>query len=168
MSAPFNTEPVLDFSDLANQFVANTCSHNCDYTCKRNYGVRGRLTASKQWWYDNLQLSKLVMSVLVDGYVIPFVEEPPSCYDKFKYENLVTLSEMFKVGYWFFTFDIESGYHHIDIHPSSRKFLGFSFVWPDGRVRYFVFNVLPFGLSSACYVFTKIFRPFVHRWREFG
>ena len=56
-------------SDLANQFVANTCSHNCDYTCKSNYGVRGRLTASKQWWYDNLQLSKLVMSVLVDGYM---------------------------------------------------------------------------------------------------
>ena len=172
------------------------------------------------------------MSVLEDGYVIPFVEEPPSCYlknnasalndsefvvqaitalleancasecvdvpyccnpltvvvgkkkrlvidlsrsvnpylkhDKFKYDNLVTLSEMFKVGYWFFTFDIESGYHHIDIHPSSRKFLGFSFVWPDGRVRYFVFNVLPFGLSSACYVFTKMFRPFVRRWREFG
>ena len=75
-------------------------------------------------------------------------------HDQSKYENLVTLSGMFKVGYWFFTFDIESGYHHIDIHPSSRKFLGFSFVWSDGRVRYFVFNVLPFGLSSVCYVFT--------------
>ena len=41
-----------------------------------------------------------------------------------------------------FTFDIESGYHHIDIHPCSRKFPDFSFVWPDGRVLYFVFNVL--------------------------
>ena len=28
---------------------------------------------------DNLQLSKLIMSVLEDGYVIPFVEEPTSC-----------------------------------------------------------------------------------------
>ena len=79
MSAPFSTEPVQDFSDLANQFVARTCSHNCDYTCKRNYGVRDRLTASRQWWYDNLQLSELVMSVLVDGYVISFVE-PTGCY----------------------------------------------------------------------------------------
>ena len=88
--------------------------------------------------------------------------------DKFKYENLVTLSEMFNEGYWFFTFDLESGYHHIDVHPNSRKYLGSSFVWPDGRVRYFVLNVLPFGLSSSCYIFTKMFRPFVHRWREFG
>ena len=35
-------------------------------------------------------------------------------------------------------------------------------------MRYFVFNVLPFGLSSACYIFAKMFRPFVRRWREFG
>ena len=70
MSAPFSTESIQDFSGLANQFVANTCSHNCDYTCKSNYGVHGRLTAYKQWWYDNLQLSKIIMSVLEDGYVI--------------------------------------------------------------------------------------------------
>ena len=94
--------------------------------------------------------------------VNPFVQ-----YDKFKYENLVTLAEMFGQAFCFFTFDIESGYH-IDIHPNSRKYLGFSFVWPDGRVRYFIFNVLPFGLSSACYLFIKMFRPLVRRWREFG
>ena len=35
-----------------------------------------------------------------------------------------------------------------------------------GCLRYFVFNVLLFGLPSACYVFTKMFRPFsVHRLR---
>jgi hypothetical protein len=95
--------------------------------------------------------------------VSPFVQ-----YDKFKYENLVTLAEMFGQAFCFFTFDIESGYHHIDIHPNSRKYLGFSFVWPDGRVRYFIFNMLPFGLLSACYLFTKMFRPLVRQWHEFG
>ena len=35
-------------------------------------------------------------------------------------------------------------------------------------MRYFIFNVLPFGLSSARYLFTKMFRPLVRRWREFG
>ena len=28
--------------------------------------------------------------------------------------------------------------------------------------------MLPFGLSSACCLFTKMFRPLVRRWREFG
>ena len=145
MSAPFSTEPIQDFSDLANQFIANACSHSCCNPLTVVVGKKKRLV---------IDLSRSVN---------PYVK-----HDKFKYENLVTLSEMFKAGYWLFTFDIESGYHHTDIHPNSRKFLGFSFVWPDGRVRYFVFNVLPFGLSSACYIFTKMFRPFVRRWREFG
>ena len=31
-----------------------------------------------------------------------------------------------------------------------------------------VFTVLPFGLSLACYIFTKILRPVVHYWRAKG
>ena len=31
-----------------------------------------------------------------------------------------------------------------------------------------MFRVLPFGLSSACYVFTKLLRPLVKRWRGKG
>ena len=60
------------------------------------------------------------------------------------------------------------GFLHLILSRDIIKYLGFSFVWPDGRVRYFIFNVLPFGLSSACYLFTKMFRPLVRRWREFG
>ena len=37
-----------------------------------------------------------------------------------------------------------------------------------GRTRYFMFKQLPFGLSSACHVFTKINRPLVKRWRAQG
>ena len=50
---------------------------------------------------------------------------------------------------------------------SFGKFLGFSWSF-DGVERYFVFKVLPFGLSSACYLFTKMFKPFVARWRSLG
>ena len=35
-----------------------------------------------------------------------------------------------------------------------------------GSTRYFCFSVLPFGLSSACYCFTKLLRPLVKRWRS--
>jgi len=31
-------------------------------------------------------------------------------------------------------------------------------------VNYYVFKVLPFGLSSACYLFTKLMRPLVRYW----
>ena len=33
---------------------------------------------------------------------------------------------------------------------------------------YFVFKVLPFGLSSACYFFTKLLHPLVKFWRGHG
>ena len=31
-----------------------------------------------------------------------------------------------------------------------------------------MFSVLPFGLSTACYVFTKVLRPLVKHWRPQG
>jgi hypothetical protein len=62
-----------------------------------------------------------------------------------------------------FSFDLKSGYHHVDIAQKHWKYLGFS--W---QTKYFVFTVLPFGLSSACYLFTKLVRPLVKYWRARG
>lgn len=74
---------------------------------------------------------------------------------------------MLQENYWFFIFDIECGYHHVDINVEFWKFLVFSWTF-SGSDRYFTFRVLPFGLSSACYLFTRLFRPLVSRWRSFG
>ena len=87
---------------------------------------------------------------------------------KFKYEDLKTFAELFDQDDFFITFDLTSGYHHVDIHPEHKKYLGFHWLFPDGQTKYFIFNVLPFGLSSACYIFTKILRPFVKKWRSEG
>ena len=54
------------------------------------------------------------------------------------------------------TFDLKSDYHHVDIHPDSQTYLGF--VWKGD---YYVFAVLPFGLATACYVFTNLLQPVV-------
>jgi len=67
-----------------------------------------------------------------------------------------------------FSFDLKSGYHHIAIFPEHRKLLAFSFKFADGFVRYFVFSVLPFGLSSAPYIFTELFKPLVKKRRGEG
>ena len=68
----------------------------------------------------------------------------------------------------FTTFDLSSGYHHIELHPEHQKFLGCEWTFEDGSTKYFQFCVLPFGLSSACYVFTKVLCPITERWRGFG
>ena len=49
------------------------------------------------------------------------------------------------------------------------RFLGFAWKFPgETPVRYFVFTVLPFGLSSAPYIFTKCLKPLEKYWRFNG
>ncbi|CAI7882260.1 unnamed protein product [Closterium sp. NIES-53] len=65
---------------------------------------------------------------------------------KFKYEGLSRVADVAHAGDWMFSIDLKSGYHHIDIHPSCWKFLGFGF---DGRT--YSFRSLPFGLATALF-----------------
>ncbi len=53
---------------------------------------------------------------------------------KFKYEDLHVAMLLFERGDYMFSFDLKSGYHHVDIH---WKYLGFS--W-----------------GGKCYVFTTV------------
>ena len=87
---------------------------------------------------------------------------------KFKMEDWRVFLQYVAQGGFMYKFDLKSGYHHIDICQSHQQFLGFK--WHlDGCVdRYFCFTVLPFGLSSAPYLFTKFFRPLVRHWRSLG
>ena len=44
------------------------------------------------------------------------------------------------------------------------KYLGF--IWSKGEAKaFYVFTVLPFGLTTACYVFTKLLQPLTKYWR---
>ena len=52
----------------------------------------------------------------------------------------------------------------MDVHPDFHKFL--SFQWEmKGTAKYFVFAVLPFRLSTACYF---LLRPLIRYWRGHG
>ena len=52
----------------------------------------------------------------------------------FKCEDLHSLSKVFEQNFWFFTWDLESGYHYVDIFSGHQNFLGFS--WPfSGKVQ---------------------------------
>ena len=66
---------------------------------------------------------------------------------KFKYEGLELVPSLFNNGDFFTTFDLKSGYHHVDIHEDSWPYLGFS--WGSGPNRkWYMFLILPFGLYS--------------------
>ena len=66
-------------------------------------------------------------------------------YIKFKYEGLDVAAQLLEDCSWMTTFDLKSGYHHIDIHPVYQQYLGFS--WKkDGERCYYVFKVLHLGL----------------------
>ena len=69
---------------------------------------------------------------------------------------------------YLFKFDLKSGYHHVDIHRDHQKFLGFSWSFKNEPKRYFLYSVLPFGLSSGPLIFTKIVRVLIKYWRAHG
>ena len=86
-----------------------------------------------------------------------------------KYEDYKTALNYFHTGAFMASFDLKSGYHHIDIHTEYQCFLGFAWKFDNSiNYRYFMFCVLPFGLSSAPYIFTKTLKPLEKYWRLQG
>ena len=85
-----------------------------------------------------------------------------------KYEDIKVALAYLQKGFYQIKFDLTSAYHFVDIFSPHTEFLGFSWVNKDGNVVYYKFLVLPFSLSSACYVFTKLTRPLVKKWRGEG
>jgi hypothetical protein len=98
--------------------------------------------------------------VLDLSYLNDFVDTSGT---KFTYETISTAAEVVQPGDYMFTIDLESAYHHVDMHADSVNFLGFC--W---RHQYYVFTSLPFGLNTACWVFTKLMRELVAVWRSAG
>ena len=77
-----------------------------------------------------------------------------------KYEDWKVALAYFTKGSYMFSFDLKSGYHHVEISQEYQTYLGFSWKASDsGDEIYYVFTVLPFGLSTAPYVFTKLLKP---------
>lgn len=81
----------------------------------------------------------------------------------FKLEDLRTALKLVTNGCYMATLDLKDAYFLINIHESSRKYLRFFF---NGKM--YQFNVLPFGLNTAPYLFTKIMKPVIKLLRSAG
>jgi len=125
----------------------------------------------KQVSYKPVVLNPLSVSVQPNGkkrlildlrYVNPFTKKLRIKYDDWKIASL-----MFHKNGYMFSFDLKSGYHNVEIFQPHQTFLGFSWNF-QGEMRYYIFTVLPFGLSVATYIFTKVLRPLAGWWRANG
>ena len=68
---------------------------------------------------------------------------------RFKYEDWRVALRNFEKDAYMFSFDLRSGYHHIEIPSEHQTFLGFSWEFHQAEgFQYFVFLVLPVGLST--------------------
>ncbi|KAK3107400.1 hypothetical protein FSP39_013730 [Pinctada imbricata] len=82
---------------------------------------------------------------------------------KFKYENFEVAKVLFDRGDFLISFDLKSAYHHITIDKRFQTYLGFQ--W-KGKI--ITFTVLPFGLATAGFIFSKVTRELVKYWRSKG
>ena len=84
---------------------------------------------------------------------------------RFKCEDFNTMREVLSGGAFLYAFEIKSAYHHVPVHPHFHTYLGFSWGSSSGQ-RYYHFVVLSFGLSTGPFVFTKIVKAVVSKWRS--
>lgn len=74
-------------------------------------------------------------------------------YVPFKFETVFDVVRRGTEGAFMSTWDLKAGYHHVLMAPHMWTLLGFRL-----QEQYYVFSCLPFGLSQAPYVFTRIMR----------
>ncbi|MCP3665661.1 MAG: hypothetical protein GY696_24710 [Gammaproteobacteria bacterium] len=86
---------------------------------------------------------------------------------KFKLDDWPRAIPSLSPGMYAFTFDLQKGYYHVNLHPEVQQFFGISFKI-NGDTYYAVYTVGPFGLSTLPHLFTKLLKPWVAKWRGMG
>lgn len=81
----------------------------------------------------------------------------------FKMEDIRTVLKLLNHDCFMATIDLKDAYFLVKMNENSQKYLRFLF-----NKEMYEFKVLPFGLSSAPYVFTKLIRPILAHLRLQG
>ena len=108
-------------SESVSELLLANCAIECD-VCP--------LVCSPLQVVTNTSKQRLVIDL---RYVNQYLRQ-----QKFKYEGLNVIAPLFKQGDFMITFDLKSGYHHVDIHQDYWPYLGFTWGEVDGSQRFFV------------------------------
>ena len=84
----------------------------------------------------------------------------------FKMEGMSTLRELLKTNDWMAKIDLKDAYFTILMHPTHQPFL--RFMANQQHFLIYQFTCLPFGLSCAPWVFTKVMKPISICLRSMG
>ena len=79
---------------------------------------------------------------------------------KFRMESVARITKAITSPKWGTTTDLEDAYFKVPVEEESQIYLAFTlFDQSLGFYRIFVFQVMPFGLSSAPWTFTRVLKP---------
>ena len=84
-------------------------------------------------------------------------------HNHFKMDTLDTATELMFPGAWMASIDLKEAYYAIPVSEADQKFLVFQ--WEK---KFFKFTCMPFGLSSAPWIFTKTLRPIFAEFHKKG
>ena len=84
-------------------------------------------------------------------------------YCHFKMEDLKAVADLLRPGDFMCKLDLKDAYFSVPLHRRSQKFIRFQF---QGKT--YQFTCLPFGLTSAPRIFTKILKPVTGILRKMG
>ena len=144
-----NNKSAFDNSDFVTKAVLDLLKNGCIEEFKIKPTVVNPLTVSiqksdkKRLILDLREVNKRVMK------------------QNIKLEDWKIALQYFYKDCYLYKYDLKSDNYHLDINDKFKTYLGFC--WNE---KYSVFSVLPFGLTSAPYVFTETLRPLVKYWRK--
>ncbi len=147
-----NNQSALQHKDFVSSEIAKLLKNNFIHVSNKKPFVVSPLSVA-----SNAKKLRLVLDL--SRTLNPHVR-----YSRFRLEDARTfLSLLPEEGGYMIKFDLKSGYHHCQISQNQHKYLGFE--W-EGV--FYEFECLCFGLASAPYIFTKLLRPLVKKWRAQG
>ena len=158
---PFVTDPPSGF--LRNQ---KSCWKHVQFV---DEAVKGLVDCGSAMKVNESELNCVSPLGVVEGArklrLILDLRQVNECLAKFRFklDDIRMAVKLFQKDDFVVTFDLKSGYHHVDMARDHWKYLGFS--WGG---EFYCFKSLPFGLSTAPYLFNKLVRVMVRYWRAQG
>lgn len=81
----------------------------------------------------------------------------------FQNEDIKAVASVIQPNDLMISVDLKDGFYHVPLHPKYRTYLGV-----EWKRKFYVWNVLCFGLSISPYYFYKVLRPVTQHLRQMG